>query len=289
MIPPAITLRNGRVQVHLLAVSLLLISMMLSGFHATLAVVFAIVLHEAGHIAVGKLLDMQTTSMEIMPFGAKIQLQNAYCEPLAKLFLMSAAGPAASAASGALSYVLGWVELAQASFLLATFNLLPALPLDGGRMLYAALSPGIGRRRALKTGIFFGRCLAVLLSAIAVGGALAGGPFNVTVAVASVFLFATASKEHAALNDACAHGLLRQTHAKRPMRVRTFAVDADTPPHEALSLCAPGEKSLFVIYDGGAYRDVLDAGEVLKRAAQKNTESMGELAAMACENAKKKV
>jgi len=289
MISPAISLGRGRVQVHLLAVLLLLISMLLSGFRAALTVVSAIVLHEAGHIAVGKLLDMQTNSMEIMPFGAKIQLQNAYCEPLAKLFLMSAAGPAVSAASGALSYALGWVEPAQANFLLATFNLLPALPLDGGRMLYAALSPGIGRRRALKTGIFYGRCLAVLLSAIAVGGALAGGPFNVTVAVASVFLFPTASKEHAALNDACAHGLLRQAHEKRPMRVRTFAVDADTPPHEALSLCAPGEKSLFVIYDGGVYRDVLDAGEVLRRSTQKEAVSIGELAAMTCEKAKKKV
>ena len=58
------------------------------------------------------------------------------------------------------------LQILQANLILMLFNLLPALPLDGGRTLYALLSPVIGRERAVETGILMGRILAGLMLAL---------------------------------------------------------------------------------------------------------------------------
>ena len=74
------------------------------------------------------------------------------------------------------------------------FNLLPALPLDGGRVLCALLSPHWGTERAVRVGVWIGRALAGLMALAAVWG-LFKGRINLTLAFGALYLGVSANRE----------------------------------------------------------------------------------------------
>jgi len=112
----------------------------------------SIILHELGHSLVARRFGLQIKSITLFVFGGVADMENEPSSARAEL-LMALAGPATSIA---LSLVFlgaafavgrgGGVSLLQGLFrylaglngLLAAFNLLPAFPLDGGRVLRAA-------------------------------------------------------------------------------------------------------------------------------------------------------
>ena len=99
------------------------------------------------------------TSLTAMPFGCGMQLGNLYAMPPGRVFAVAAGGPLASLAllfvDGAL---VQWgllspafaLALLRITLTLLLFNLLPALPLDGGRMLVVLCSRHLGRDKAVK-------------------------------------------------------------------------------------------------------------------------------------------
>ena len=82
----------------------------------------------------------------------------------------------------------------QANLTLAAFNLMPALPLDGGRILRACLTPRLGFRAATEQAALLGQILAGLLFAIGLAG-LYYSYFNLSLPLIAVFLFVAATKE----------------------------------------------------------------------------------------------
>src|SRR5208282_5998831 len=103
-------------------------------------------------------------------------------------FLVSAAGPALSLALAACGYGLMHVvpagtiagtlvsQLRWANLLVGVFNLLPGLPLDGGRMLRAVVWKVTGRPgTATIVAAWSGRALAVALLVVPIGYAMANG------------------------------------------------------------------------------------------------------------------
>jgi Zn-dependent protease/predicted transcriptional regulator len=116
------------------------------------ALLFAsIVIHEVVHALIARRYGMPMRGITLFVFGGIAEMEDEM--PSAKSeFLMAAAGPAATIAIGFFFYALyriagGWpVEalgvieyLYWVNFILAAFNLIPAFPLDGGRMLRSAL------------------------------------------------------------------------------------------------------------------------------------------------------
>lgn len=81
--------------------------------------------------------------------------------------------------------------LLQANIMLVLFNLIPAFPLDGGRMLRAALAMVLGFRRATRIATSLGQGIAVLLG---IFGILSG---NFLLALVAVFIFFGAGQENA--------------------------------------------------------------------------------------------
>jgi len=147
-----------------------------------LAAAFAcILLHELGHALTARAFGIPTRDITLTPIGGVARLERMPHSPGAEL-LITLAGPMVNvgiaaalglalwvggfepwSASGS-SYVEGFAfELLVINIVLAVFNMIPAFPMDGGRVLRAVLSGPIGRRRATEIAVFVGRLVATAL------------------------------------------------------------------------------------------------------------------------------
>jgi Zn-dependent protease len=141
-----------------------------------LAMFGCVLLHELGHALMARRFGIQTEDITLYPIGGVARLQRMPRAPGAEL-LITLAGPAVNFAIAAALYGLSflWVvpagsgefvadfleEMCLINLGLGLFNLVPAFPMDGGRILRAVLSSGLGRVRATQIAASVGRALAV--------------------------------------------------------------------------------------------------------------------------------
>lgn len=140
------------------------------GVGGILWVVLALVLHEVGHALAALVCGLRLLRMELFPFGGQISTEGMVGDNPGRDVVVALAGPAVSLFSAGLTYIIeGNLEISGFSFfmefnlLLGLFNLLPALPLDGGRVLKALFSMKVGVRAAIMVGSWSGQVLALVL------------------------------------------------------------------------------------------------------------------------------
>jgi len=151
------------------------------------AAVFAIViLHELGHALAARSFGIPTRDITLYPFGGVASLERMPREPKQELAI-AVAGPAVNVALallfGALSVAFGSVPLSFAIGLspgsvlaslaginvtLAVFNMLPAFPMDGGRVFRAFLALRLDFARATEVAVRLGQFMAVALALVGV-------------------------------------------------------------------------------------------------------------------------
>jgi len=191
----------------------------LFGILLMLALFACVVLHELGHSLVARRLGIPVREIVLLPIGGVAMLVRTPRRPLHEL-LIAAAGPVVSGllalafagllagaypglglvdarrlvdpqqAAPALRTLLAWLLTANLGLLL--FNLIPAFPMDGGRMLRALLATFLGFQRATRIAATLGQIVATLLGVVAV---VAG---NLFLALIAVFVFMAASQQRAA-------------------------------------------------------------------------------------------
>ena len=168
-----------------------------------LLVCLIILLHELAHGVTGRLLGLAIDEIELYPFGGVACIdEQLELEPYIEKRL-AWAGPALNLALAGLGLIL-YTRLSrepvlllffiQANLVLALFNLLPALPLDGGRILRASLTPQRGFRAATEMAALLGQILAGLLFAAGLLG-FYHYHYNLSLLVVAPFLFYAATKE----------------------------------------------------------------------------------------------
>lgn len=161
------------------------LSIALGHASAAMAAALALAMHETGHFLAARCFRLPVTRLEIMPFGAVMRIEGVDAAPTWQSFLTAAGGPAASLIGCMLSPVLLRLSLipyglircfARCSLLLFAVNLLPALPLDGGRMLEAVLSRFFSQqsvdRALIGAGYIMGAALCALSFFYAMRGML---------------------------------------------------------------------------------------------------------------------
>jgi len=162
---------------------------------------FFVILHEFGHAFAARKLGVDVVDITIWPLGGMARLENVPCEGASEI-IISAAGPVINLAVAPvllLGYelasaigiaqpqpllVLAWINL-----LLAGFNVIPAFPLDGGRILRCLLARFVGFDRATRISATIGRLIAVSLCLGAFYGRM---PF---LAIVAIFIFIAAGQE----------------------------------------------------------------------------------------------
>ena len=123
------------------------------GAVGALGILFSIIAHEFSHSLIARRFGMPIRQITLFVFGGVAQMDEDSPSPRAELF-MAVAGPVASVLTGFLFWGIllagtraGWPLAVTAvlaymrtiNFILAAFNLVPAFPLDGGRILRAGL------------------------------------------------------------------------------------------------------------------------------------------------------
>jgi len=153
------------------------------------ALLGSLALHELGHTVIAQRLGLTVSEISLLPIGGVARFADEPRKPLQEL-LIALAGPfvnllialitllvldqyrvplgandlvtVAEPSALALARALFW-----ANAILALFNLLPALPMDGGRAFRALLSLSLGRARATQVAAAVGQVIAIVLLSIA--------------------------------------------------------------------------------------------------------------------------
>ena len=165
-----------------------------------------VVLHELGHSIVAMRFGAHVLSVTLLPMGGVASMRSIPEKPYQEL-LVSLAGPAVNVVIAlTLMAIRGGYQvldeqvvfpthmteladaLAKANLILATFNLIPAFPMDGGRVLRSLLALFLPYPRATAVAALLGRILAVVF-------VLAGLSMNPFLVLIGVFIFFGAGAE----------------------------------------------------------------------------------------------
>ncbi len=239
----------------------------------------ALLPHEMGHCLAARSMGYRVEGLTVYPYGAAMTLDR----PLAGLseLAVAAAGPVASVASatlaaGLIAFLPGLRAIAPfvgASLLLAAVNCLPALPLDGGRMLRAGLTR-LGTpvfARTLSAGI--GVAIGVLLLAFSIYS-LALGFFNASMTCMGAFVLAGSLREQKASGYAAATRVYQrqsQIRSRGSMRLDTVAVHEASSARDALKNLESA--SLIAVVDDDLHlRGTLAEGDLLHGMARCGSE-----------------
>jgi len=212
-----VRLFGGRLKVNLWLIPALAALFALGMGDVVLITIPVLILHEWAHVIAAAALGMTITEMELLPFGCAAKMQ-CFAMPRTREMIVAAAGPAANMVIASAVFVLGRAgvsipaadKIIAANVTIAAVNMLPALPLDGGRIARAAFAGVLGSRRATKITAIAGIFFAVVFAGLGVY-VLVDGEANPTFLIFGFFLCIMAVKE---LKSA-PYALIRDVSAKR--------------------------------------------------------------------------
>jgi Zn-dependent protease/CBS domain-containing protein len=172
-----------------------------------LLVFLCVLLHELGHAFAAKAYGIRTVDITLLPIGGVARMERMPEKPAQEL-VVAIAGPLVNVViAGALFFVLAvtgnldfgelldptrfnalWALL-YTNVMMVVFNLIPAFPLDGGRVLRALLATRLSYERATQVAATVGQALALLMGI----WAFSKGP--PTLALIAIFIYLGAESE----------------------------------------------------------------------------------------------
>jgi Zn-dependent protease/CBS domain-containing protein len=240
---------------------------------AFIAVLFVcVVLHEYGHALTARHYGIGTRHITLLPIGGVAMLERMPKDPGQEI-VVALMGPAVNVAIAAVLFVIiglsgaaGEVmaptflpvnflqSVLYANIFLAVFNMLPAFPMDGGRVLRAALSYRVGRFRATQLAARIGQGLALVLGIMG----LFGNPFLILIAV---FVWIGAAAEAGASE---VETRLDRRPVAQAMITEFQTLTPEAPLAQAVELTLTGTQKDFPVLDGGRLVGVANQSAILR-------------------------
>src|SRR5215831_17774166 len=209
--------RIAGIQLRIHITFLLLIAWLAFGYYAeggsavaasrvifVLLLFLCVVLHEFGHAFAAKAFGINTPDITLLPIGGVARLERMPEEPVQEL-IIAVAGPLVNVVIALGLFVAGGsqvlnpssveggglvAQLLTINIMLVLFNLLPAFPMDGGRVLRALLATRLSYARATQVAATVGQAFAFIFGFIG----LIWNPFLLFIAL---FVYIGASQEAA--------------------------------------------------------------------------------------------
>jgi Zn-dependent protease len=225
----------------------------------------SVLIHELSHSVVARALRLPVRRILLFPLGGFSEIEQEPPTP-GQEFLISAAGPAMSLVLAGIGF--GLIKLLHTSgiphilldrfvfinLVVAIFNMLPGLPLDGGRVLRAGLwkvtgKPGLATVQAA----WAGRILAILLVAVPLTPTTSGilsvsGGYGLWLIVVAVFMWMSAGQ---ALRTARIREKLPALQARTLAR-RAIPIPSSLPLAEAIRRADLAQARALVVVDHDA-------------------------------------
>jgi Zn-dependent protease len=228
-------------------------------------VFLCVTLHEFGHIAMGRRFGIKTPQVILSPIGGIASMERMPDKPMQEL-LVAIAGPMVNVAiallliavfglslTGAAGLDLDSATLAQRLLIvnvtLVLFNLVPAFPMDGGRVLRALLAMKMGAARATAAAARIGQGFAALFVVL-------GLFYSPILMLVGVFIYFAAAAEQQTASFTSFASRLRVADAMEPAPLVLNAAQAISVAVDAL-LSSP-QKDFPVIGADGRLAGLLD-------------------------------
>jgi Zn-dependent protease len=257
----------------------------LYGLLVTLALFSLVLLHELGHSLAAMGYGIRVRDITLLPIGGVARLEHMPEKPVQEL-VVALAGPAVNVilalvllplvlglgvASGASLSLTAWTQpgglglltfLLSANLSLAVFNMIPAFPMDGGRVLRALLGLATDYTRATRLAVQVGRVLAVGLGVL---GVVTG---QLMLAFIALFIFTASVQEGQAVE---VRNLLRGVPAGQVLVRNRVALSPYATVGQAASMAMGNGQPDFAVLDPDSHQflGVVHRGDVT-RAVEHN-------------------
>ncbi|GAV21683.1 site-2 protease family protein [Carboxydothermus pertinax] len=264
-----------KLKIHPLFWVFLLLYLALGAFFKIGLILFTLLVHEGFHLLVYQKLFRKPVRLTLLPFGGVIETTNPVEFFPGKEFMVALAGPLANVFL--IFFLLGLINkgyydpavtfLLDFNFLMAAFNLLPVLPLDGGRMLRSGLTKITSLKRATK--IVTGLSLATSILVVAAGCyGFMYGITGIDIVILGGFLIILAVRERTKSSFYFLQNLTAKEKILNEQKVlnsRVLTVSQSTPLKEVVERFWPAHYQYIVVIGGKQERlGVLSEREIME-------------------------
>jgi Zn-dependent protease/predicted transcriptional regulator len=262
------------------------------GIALVLTLFGCVVLHELGHALMARSFRVPTRDITLYPIGGVARLQRIPEEPI-KEFWIAIAGPAVNVViagvlfmiivAGGLTLVPGNILDPRVGFVatlmwlnvaLVVFNMLPAFPMDGGRVLRALLAARMEYTRATEIAASIGQGMAILF------GLLGLISFNPILLFIALFVYIGAQQE---ARQAMLRSVTQGIPVRRAMLTRFDTLAPTDTLETAVEKLLRGSDQDFPIVRNGEVLGLLTRRRLMKALAERGqSASVGELGDELC-------
>ena len=253
----------------------------LQGVAFIILLFLCVLLHEFGHVFAARRYGVRTPDITLLPIGGVARLERIPEEPSQEL-VVALAGPAVNIVIAAALYaVLGGplttegmelqnsqvgllARLVSVNIFLAIFNLIPAFPMDGGRVLRALLAYRLGYARGTQVAATVGQVVAFGFGVLG----LFGNPLLIFIAI-FVYLGA-ASESHAVQMRQVSRGML----VSDGMITEFESLNPNSQVEDAVQCLIRTTQHEFPIVDGtGQLRGILTRDDMIRALRDRGPET----------------
>jgi len=229
-----------------------------------------VVVHELAHSLVARHYDIKVRKIVLYPIGGVSEIEEVPENPGIE-WRVAIAGPLASFGVGGLLLALSrtvliatphastiittgslMYDLGTLNIILGAFNLIPAFPMDGGRVFRALLAERMKFSDATKNAAFLGRLLGIFM-------AVFGIFYNLWLIIIGLFIYVGASEE---TEQTIVSTTMARVRVKDVMSLEILGVEPEATVAEALEIMFKARYHDILVQKEGAYQGVVTWDEI---------------------------